>query len=368
MDKDLLKQRLIEYGMDLGFGLIGFTDARPFELWPSQIPQRKEEDPESAYHWDNIKYDPKSLMPTAKSIIVAAWPYTPYKADFPKGIGRFSAHYKEYPKGRKAALELGSFLEKVGYEVMVHPPLPAKELALRAGLGYFGKNSLIHTRKYGSWISLHFILTNVSLSPDKGMETITDCGDCDLCIKACPNGAIKADGQVTPSKCLRHYMLSSDFIPLDIRDKVGNKMLGCDICQMVCPYNKKGVSEASLPAYDEMKLFDIGHILNEWPAGLKKRMDQMGDLIGRNYARSQKVLSTAAILAGNIKDKSYLPALERLLEHPHPPIRGHSAWAIGQIGSSSGAVYYKGVLERALKDEDDTRVIEEIHRAMDQFK
>ena len=96
----------------------------------------------------------------------------------------------------------------------------------------------------------------------------------------------------------------------------------------------------------------------------EKRMDQMGDLIGRNYARSQNVLSTAAILAGNIKDKSYLPALERLLEHPHPPIRGHSAWAIGQIGSSSGAVYYKGVLERALKDEDDTRVIEEIHRAM----
>ena len=137
---------------------------------------------------------------------------------------------------------------------------------------------------------------------------------------------------------------------------------------MVCPFNKSGVSEATLPSYDEMKLFDIGHILNEWSTGLKKRMDRMGDLIGRNYARSQKVLSTAVILAGNSKDKSYLPALERLLKHPHPPIRGHSAWAIGKIGSLNGAVHYKGVLKSALKDEDDIRVIEEINRAMDQFK
>ena len=251
---------------------------------------------------------------------------------------------------------------------MGHPPLPAKELALRAGLGCFGKNSLIHTRKYGSWISLHFILTDVDLNPDKGMKTITDCGDCDLCIRACPNGAIKEDGQVIPGKCLRHHMLSSEFIPSEIRDKNGNKMLGSAICQMVCPFNKSGVSEATLPSYDEMKLFDIGHILNEWSTGLKKRMDRMGDLIGRNYARSQKVLSTAVILAGNSKDKSYLPALERLLKHPHPPIRGHSAWAIGKIGSLNGAVHYKGVLKSALKDEDDIRVLEEIYRAMDQFK
>ncbi|HZJ57646.1 MAG TPA: 4Fe-4S double cluster binding domain-containing protein [Clostridia bacterium] len=367
MDKDLLKQRLIEYGMDLGFGLIGFTDAKPLELWDSQISGRGEDDPESIHLWDNMEHDPKRIMPTAKSVIVAAWPYTPYKANFPEGIGRFSAHYREYPKGRDVAFELGRFLKKVGYEAMVHPPLPAKELALRAGIGYFGKNSLIHTEKYGSWISLHFILTDANLSPDTGMETLTDCGDCDLCISACPNGAIKTDGRVIPSKCLRHHMLSSDFVPGDIRDKIGNKMLGCDICQMVCPFNKCGVSAASLPAYDEMTLFDIGNILNEWPAGLKKRMDRMGQLIGQNYARSQKVLSAAIIFAGNSKDRSYLPDLKRLLKHSHGPIRGHSAWAIGEIGSLGEGEYYKEILEKAIRDEKDARVIEEMSDAIDRL-
>lgn len=360
MDKDLLKQRLIEYAMDLGFGLVRVTTAEPLNLWDTQVAIRREKDPESAYLWDNIKHDPEEIMPEAKSIVVAVWPHTPHKGNFPDGMGRFSAYYKEYPKGRDAALQLGEFLEKVGYRVVVHPNLPAKEIAYKAGIGYFGKNALIHTKGYGSWISVHYILTDASLSLDKSVDKISDCGDCSLCMKACPTGAIEHEGQVTPSKCIRHYMLSPDFIPVDIREKMGNNMLGCDICQMICPFNKKGISEATLPANEELELFDIAGILNGWPAGLKKRMNSMGELIGSNYARTQKVLSTAVILAGNSKDESYVPSLTRLLEHPHPPIRGHSAWAIGKMGPAN----CKDILSKALEEEDDPRVREEIYKAM----
>src|SRR5699024_3425811 len=121
----------------------------------------------------------------AKSIVVAVWPHTPYRLKVPTGEGRFSAYYKEYPRGRDAILLMGDFLGKVGYKAVVQPNLPAKEIAYRAGIGHFGKNSLIHTEKYGSWISLHYILTDAPLSPNKNAGEISDCGDCNLCMKAC---------------------------------------------------------------------------------------------------------------------------------------------------------------------------------------
>lgn len=364
MDMDLLKQRLVEYGLDLGFGLVRVTTALPLELWNCQVAIRKEKDPETAYRWENMKYDPKEIIPEANSIVVAVWPHIPHKTKFPDGIARFSAYYREYPKGRDAAMELGEFLKKIGYQAVIHPPLPAKEIAHRAGVGYYGKNALIHTAEFGSWISIHYILTDAKLPPDDSMDEISDCGDCNLCMKACPTGAIEQEGQVMVSKCIRHHMLSSDFIPMEIRDKMGNGMLGCDICQIVCPFNKEGISQATLPSQKEMDLFNVGDILKEWPMGLKNRMKDLGKIIGSNYARSQKVLSACVILAGNSKDKSYLPSLKELLKHPHPPIRGHSAWAMGKIGSAK----CRDILSQALDKEEDPRVREEIYNAINSCK
>jgi epoxyqueuosine reductase len=360
MVMDLLKQRLIEYGMDLGFQFIRVTTSAPLKLWNLQVKNTMIKDPESSHLWTHIKYDPKDIMPEAKSIVVGVWPHIPHKADFPSGIGRYSAYYREYPKGMDAIRQLGDFLKKAGYNAIVQPAMPGKEIAHRAGVGYFGKNALIHTKEHGSWISIHYILTDALLTPDKGMDEISDCGNCNLCMEACPTGAIEMEGQVTPSKCIRYHMLSSDFIPSDIREKMGDKMLGCDICQSVCPFNKKGILDAILPANEEMELFNIGDILDEWPAGLKNRMNKMGDLIGNNYARAQKILSTAIVLAGNSGDQAYVPALVRLLGHPHPPIRGHSAWAIGKIKPNN----CKDILNMALKLEKDTKVIEEIYGAL----
>ncbi|MFY9279491.1 MAG: 4Fe-4S double cluster binding domain-containing protein [Caldicoprobacterales bacterium] len=360
MEKDLLKDQLIEYGTKLGFGIIRVTTCEPLKLWNYQRNIRKKQDPDSAYLWDNLKYDPKEIMPEARSIVVAIWAHTPYKSNFPKGIGRFSAYYREYPKGRQAAYRLGKFLEQAGYNTIVQPNLPAKEIAYRAGIGYFGKNALIHTQEYGSWISLHYILTDAPLTPDESMDRISDCGDCNLCMRTCPTSAIQREGQVIPSKCIRHHMLSSDFVPVDIREKMGSRMLGCDICQMVCPFNKKGILEAGLPSPEEMDLFNIKDILKEWSTGLKNRMNNMGELIGKNYARAQKILSMAVILAGNSKDKSYIPYLIPLLKHPHAPIRGHSAWAIGKIKADG----FEDILNKALIQEKDNRVREEIDRAL----
>ena len=180
--------------------------------------------------------------PLCQRLIIVV-PYT-HTADFPKGIGRFSAHYKGILRVGKL-LELGSFLEKVGYEVMVHPPLPAKELALRAGLGIC-KNCL--------FIPGNILLDKPAFYIDqcslvhKGMETITD-RDYDL-YKACPN-AIKADGQVTSANALDTICCHRILYPWISGTRL-QQMLVVTSARWYVP-NKKG-DRKLLPAYDEMKI------------------------------------------------------------------------------------------------------------------
>ncbi|NLJ40781.1 MAG: epoxyqueuosine reductase [Clostridiales bacterium] len=358
---DLLKQRLVEYGRDLGFDLIRMTTAEPLELWHAQTAEIIANDPESAIPWANIEWNPKAIMPEANSLLVAVLAHKPLKAGSFGGSGRLSSHYREYPKGRKAAGMLKEFLVGIGHKAIVDPPLPVKEIAHRAGVGHFGKNSLIHTKDYGSWISIHIIITDAALTPDGGKDTISDCPEnCNLCIKACPTGALRDDGQLIADRCMRHHMLSSDFVPVDMREEMGNRILGCDICQAVCPLNKQGLSEATFPEQEVVDLFNIGDILAEYSTGLKKRMKAMAGVIGSNYARAQKILSMAAIIAGNSGDRIYIPSLIQLLSHPHPPIRGHSAWAIGKIAPGD----YTDILTEALDRERDNRVKEEINNAI----
>lgn len=360
MEVDILKKELLAYGKELGFSMIKVTSAEPLEIWQRGVELRNRLDPESSKHWERLTGNPKELLSDARSIIVSVLSYIPYEKNFPEGIGRYSAHYREYPKGREKIKKLGMFLEERGYEAIIDPPLPVKAIAHRAGVGHFGKNGLIHTEKYGSWITLHCILTNAPLSQDESVDKLSDCGSCEVCIQACPTGAIQGDGLILPSRCIRNYMLFSDFIPVDIRDKIGLRFLGCDICQQLCPKNREALKKAILPPKEEMAVFDISSILKEWKTGLKGRLEQMAALIGKNYGRAQKVLSMAVIIAGNTKDSAYIALLSETLNHPHPPIRGHSAWALGKIGGEESAK----ILRKALITEEDPRVLEEIEQAL----
>jgi epoxyqueuosine reductase len=360
MEGDFLKKEFLDYGEELGFSMIKVTAAEVLDVWDQGVKIRNKLDPEARDRWKRMTANPKEILPDAQSIIVAVWPYVPYVKDFPHGVGRYSAHYREYPVGREKAKKLGSFLEKRGYNIVVDPPLPVKAAAHRAGIGCFGKNSIIYAEGYGSWITLHCILTNASMICDESVDKLSDCNFCEACIRACPTGAIQENGIVLPNRCIRNYMLSSDFIPLDIRDKIGTKLLGCDICQQICPKNREIFKKASLPSADEMDIFNISKILSEWKTGLADRMERMAVLIGKNYARAQKVLSMAVIIAGNTKDPYYMPLLAELLSHPHPPIRGHSAWALGKIGGEES----KKMLREALESEKNLQVIKEIEQVL----
>lgn len=335
---ETLKDRILKTGEALGVKGMKVIPALPLTQFQHELTRRGEGDPALQAAWSarSLTADPKELMPEAASLWVAIYPYVPYPEDFPRGLGAYSAHYRYYAEGRRRMEAILALIIEAGYQGMINPPLPMKTIAHRAGLGYFGKNGLLIHPSFGSYITLHLILTDAVFEYDSTIETryesITKCGTCDRCIRACPTGAIGADGAVHLIKCLRHHMLSAEVVPLEIRERIGTRMLGCEICQRCCPQNsccvpQEGVSEV-------MSLLNLMEILTAFPGGLKSIMERTAALVGGNYARTQRILSAAVIAAGNSGETAYLPPLQELLNHPHEPIRIHSAWAIQKLQQS----------------------------------
>lgn len=357
-----MKEQLIRKAEELGFHKIAFIPVQPMPAWDEAIRVRKVLDPDSADYWESrgLVSDCEFVMENAKIIIAAIYPHQPYRKNLSKGQGTYSAHYEAYPRGRSSIAELGRLLTKQGYDVAVDPPVPAKQIAYLSGLGQFGKNGLIHHPGLGSYLTLHILLTNAELAPDdiKPGE-ISDCGTCKLCIDACPMQAIKENGVVLVSRCMRFYMLSSGIVPTEVREKLGNRVIGCEECQIVCPKNQAG-TEHHMELENSPNFIDIRKLLSDYRTGLKKHMEPIGDRIGKNYARPQRILSMAIIVAGNSNDETYLPFLVETLQHSHPAIRAHSAWAIGKLGDKH---VYEILLE-AQKQEEHPDVQRDIEHAL----
>lgn len=358
---DILKAELVERGRHLGFPVIGVADARPFDGWRQAVEVRKMMDSKVERAVSRLIPYPEDLMSEARAIVVAVHPYLPYVEEFPEGVGRYSAHYVEYPRARKAVEELAGIINQWGYRAVVEPPLPAKAAAYRAGVGTFGKNGLIYVEGFGSWVTLHLILTDAPLPCDSQSQDLSVCGECKRCIDACPTRAIAEDGVVLPSRCLRTYMLTSEFVPVDIREKLGTRLVGCDVCQKVCPRNLKVTRLARLPKEEHLQPFGIYTLLKAVLENNREAIETVASLIGSNYARPQRLLSSAIIAAGNLGQPKFVLLLVKTLKHPHPPIRAYSAWALGKIGGKDSM----NALVDAMKNETDERVIQEIKRAQE---
>jgi len=367
---DKIKTNLLVQGEQLGLKKIRIIPAEPLADWEKAVNARKQLDPDTADYWTkrNLIFDPRGILPEAKSIIAAVCPYRPYPEQFPQNYGSYSAHYTHYPIARDAMVTLSRILTEQGYKAVVNPPLPIKAIALKSGLGYFGKNGLLHNEEFGSWMTLHIILTDADLPVDLPgtiystdfKDNITDCGNCSLCIKACPTGAIKTDGTVILSRCLRHHMLSGEIVPDELREAMGTKILGCEHCQLCCPKNMKIAPQQGWKDSDEPAVFSIIDIMRNQNSSLKQITDRIARQVGKNYARAQKILTSAVIAAGNTLDPLYIPWLEQTLTHKHIPIRVHSAWALGRIGGHESLE----ILKKALDVVTDSLVLKEIKTAI----
>jgi epoxyqueuosine reductase len=230
--------------------------------------------------------------------------------------------------------------------------LVEKELAVRAGLGWYGRNTNLLTRDHGSYLLLSCLLTEAPFreDPPLGFE---HCGTCTACRPACPTGALDTGPTIDANRCIAYLTIEHRGpIPVELRSLIGNWVFGCDTCQQVCPWNPdSSVAERFLMP----SLVELLELTNE----------SFADRYGRTAVERTKrrgLARNAAIALGNSMNRDAIDPLARALrEHDEPLVRAHAAWALGELGGAAA----RSALARAM-DRDVLPVAAEIataHRA-----
>lgn len=270
----------------------------------------------------------------AEGIVVLALGYNLYNTDFKKEEMSISSYYYFSNIYYKKMNEVYEKLKEKGYKISRLDNVHLKSLANLSGIGYYGKNSIIHNDEFGSQMFLYAFTTDELLEWDEINHKLSDCGDCKICMEACPNSALK-DYKLIREKCIRNYTLEGKYIPENIRATLGSRLIGCDICQTICPKNS-GKNE-NLPKMNipERKILLPDLYLKNWEKGLKTHIKNLGDLIGYNYSRTNRVLVQSIISSGNLKNKDLIDEIKTLQKHQDKNIVEYSKWAVREINKGS---------------------------------
>lgn len=356
---------------------MGITSTDPFPREEAQLREQREAGQYPAFTERDItkRCHPKKLLPTARSIISIAVSYLtddPAKRAYRDGVprawvSRYAWGDRDYHHVLAAKLkQIVAFLqEHVDYPVEALPyvdtgPPIDRSVAERAGVGWFGKNNCIYVPQHGSWVFLGEIVTNVSLEPDPPVSK--SCGPCTKCIAACPTGAIVAPFRIDPNRCLSYITQMPGVIPHEFRRPMGRMLFGCDICQVVCPWNWEAqpTNRSEFRPREELGTRPELIPLLTMTTGQFKRW-----FGGTAMAwRGKKIIQrNACICLGNIGNPVAVGPLLQTLEHDQKEeVRGAAAWALGEIGGKEAIIG----LQKRLPREPSTYVQDEIRLALKQ--
>jgi epoxyqueuosine reductase len=238
-------------------------------------------------------------------------------------------------------------------------PLLERDFARLAGLGWFGKNTMLINIREGSWFFLGALLTDLALPPDQPHHT-AHCGTCTRCLDACPTDAFPEPYVLDATRCISYLTieLRDQPVPTDLRPGLGDWLFGCDVCQDVCPWNRKAPDTTEV-AFQPAG--DLTPVSLDWLLSLDEMEFQ------RRFRRTplerpgrSGLLRNAAIVAGNSGDLRFIPVLTDALRDPQELIRGAAAWALGELGHPDSATS----LEKRLVVETSQQVQSEIHTAV----
>jgi epoxyqueuosine reductase len=315
------------------------------------------------------RLDSREALPGARTIVVVALNYL-NGGDGPEAdpsrpvIARYARGTDYHAVFEEKLQALAEYLGKiVGGQPSVrcyvdYGPVLERDHAQRAGLGWIGKNTLLISTDIGSYTFIGEILTDAPLVPDEPFVP-DHCGTCERCIDACPTGAIVGPREVDARLCLSYLTIElRGPIPRELRTLIGNRVFGCDICQEICPWNSEApataeelfMPRADIVGPDLIQLMDIGE--DEF----SKRYSDTPLSRGKRPGLVRNV----AIALGNWGDPSALPALGRGLNDDDALIRGHSAWALGRIGTAAA----RDMLKARSRLESDQWVLDEIGLAL----
>ena len=233
----------------------------------------------------------------------------------------------------KAALGMTTLEEKNSFQTRCYVdtgPLVERVYAKYAGVGWIGKNTCIINQKIGSWLFLGVILTSLELEPD--IPAPDRCGTCTRCIDACPTHALIAPYQLDANKCISYLTIEKrGAVPEEMREGMGRHVFGCDICQDVCPWNRKAPATIA-PEFQPRE--GLVNPALEWMAEISDeefRKTFRGSPIRR--AKRTGLRRNAVIAMGNSGDANFLPTLEKLAQDEDPNVAEHARWAKGKIES-----------------------------------
>lgn len=320
-------------GEELGLDAVGAAPAAPYTGTERHIRERRARGlfadmrftmarPEESCH-------PEKLLPNARTVVSAALCYYADEPARPDGHGRLPRYTWEdgYAQLRGKLDELGRRLGGA-YRVLVDANQHVdREAAARSGVGFYGKNTLLITRRHGSWVVLGTLITDQELEPTPPLDL--DCGSCRLCIDACPTGALDEPGTLDATRCLSYWTQAPASIPEPYRAELGAQVYGCDICQDVCPWNR-GVEKrrsgtiAAVGAEPHVSLLDW---LRADETELRTRYDRL--YVPRNDGRWLR--RNALVAAGNVGGVAEREAVEHFREHEDELLREHAAWAFTRL-------------------------------------
>jgi epoxyqueuosine reductase len=235
-------EELEQAAREMGIDVVGAAPAAPYEETERQITERRGRglfaDMRFTMAQPEVSCHPEHLLANARTVVSAALCYYGAEPDRPEGHGRLPRYtwYDAYAELREKLEALGRWIGGA-YRVLVDDNQHVdREAAARAGVGFYGKNTLLITRRFGSWVVLGTLVTDRELEPTPPLEL--DCGSCTLCIDACPTGALDEPGTLDSTKCLSYWTQSSQPMPEEYERELGPQVYGCDICQDVCPWNR----------------------------------------------------------------------------------------------------------------------------------
>ena len=335
-----IKEEIIKLSKDIGISKIGFTTADDFDYLEKSLRLAVEEGRNSGFEHKNIeeRIKPKLSLASAKTIIsiAVAYPHklkqqpqkTAYKrGKFTPNSWGLDYHYVLQDKLDRLAKGIEELTADFEYKGMVDTgALVDTAVARRAGIGFIGKNGLVISKEFGSYMFLGELITNLDIEPDQPVNY--DCGDCNRCVTACPTSCLIGDGTMNAKRCLSFQTQDKGIMDLEFRKKIKTVIYGCDICQICCPYNK-GLDNPLATKIDP----DLAHpeLLPFLELSNGQFKEKFGHIAGS--WRGKNILQRNAIIAlANANDRSAIPKLLEIIDRGQNPIHIATAiWALSQL-------------------------------------
>ena len=353
MDSDYrhLARQIKAWGQELGFQSVGIADTglnhaeQQFKAW---LAKQYHGEMDYMSRHGHKRTQPAALVPGTLSVISLRMEYLPESPQDMQAvlenpargyISRYALGRDYHKVIRKRLQRLAKKIESVagnfGYRVFCDSaPVLEKPLANKAGLGWIGKHTNLIAYKNGSWFFLGEIYTDLPLPPDPPVET-SHCGSCRACLDICPTKAIVAPYQLDARRCISYLTIElKGAIPVPFRKAIGNRIYGCDDCQMVCPWNRHAqlTVEADFlprngldrPTLIELFQWDEATFLAKTEGSAIRRLGH------------ERWLRNIAVALGNAPaSASVIQALKQRLNHPSCLVQEHVQWALSQHISPS---------------------------------